>query len=190
MSRPARRLGATMTAGALLAIGGCGGTGVDRVGSATPPTTASASVQSSTPFDGVYEMGTSEADAQKTDPNVPAENWGHYVFVFGRGRFAFTQDNNHQSCTWAYGTYTVTGSQVTWLFTDGGGFAPNHSANEPGEQFDFAWTRYRDTMTLSAVPGAVSPVVLYLKPWHRLSSSPSGSSLNKRCLPPAAGMTW
>jgi len=192
MRRPTVPLAALTTVGLLLAIAGCG------AGSAsvdvTSPTAASASDSASseqaTPFDGVYTMDTSEADGLKSDPDIAPENWGHWVFVFGRGHFALTQDNDRASCTWSYGTYTVTGAQVEWLFTDGGGQAPSGAANEPGELFTYGWTRYRDTLTLTAVPGAVSPDVLLLKPWHRVSSTPSAASLNSRCLPPAAAMPW
>ena len=161
----------------------------ERVSCESTAGTAGASAQPPTPFDGVYEMDTSEADGQKSNPKVVPENWGHWVFVFGGGRFAFTQENR-LACGWGYGTYTVRGDQVEWLFTDGGGNAPTGATNKPGEDFVFAWNRYRDTLTLSAVPGAVSPDIFYLKPWRRLSNSPSGSSLSKRCLPPAAATTW
>ncbi len=52
------------------------------------------------------------------------ENWGHWVFVFDRGRFAITQENE-TSCTWGYGTYAINGSRMAWSFEDGGGIAPN-----------------------------------------------------------------
>jgi hypothetical protein len=187
MRRPTAPLSALTTVGLLLAAAGCGAGTTSDV---TSPTAASASSEQATAFDGVYTMDTTEADGQKSDPNIAPENWGHWVFVFGRGRFAFTQDNNQASCTWGYGTYTVTGAQVEWLFTAGGGQAPTGAANEPGELFTFGWTRYRDTLTLNAVPGAVSPDVLLLKPWHRVSGTPSATTMNARCLPPAAALTW
>ncbi len=161
----------------------------ERLSCESTASTSSASAQPSTPFDGVYEMDTSEADGQKSDPKVVPENWGHWVFVFGGGRFAFTQENR-LACGWGYGTYTVAGSQVEWRFTGGGGKTPTGATTKLGEEFVFDWNRYRDTMTLSAVSGAVSPDIFYLKPWHRLSSSPSGSFLSKRCLPPPEAMTW
>jgi len=147
------------------------------------------SPQSSGSYDGVYTLDTTQEDGRRSDPNVAPENWGHWVFVFGAGRFAFTQDND-QSCTWGYGTYRVVGAQVTWLFTDGGASTPTGGANKPGEEFSFTWSRYRDTMTLGPAPGAASPDVLIVKPWHRLSATPSAAALNKRCLPPAKAMTW
>ncbi len=151
--------------------------------------TSSAAARPVTPFDGVYTMDSSEADALRRHPNNTPDNWGHWVFVFSRGRFAFTQENA-RACTWSYGTYTVTGGHLHWLYTDSGDSAPRHGNSAGGEELSFAWTRYRDTMTLSADAGDASPDNFYLRPWHRISSTPSGSSLSKRCLPPAEAMTW
>jgi TRAP-type C4-dicarboxylate transport system substrate-binding protein len=149
-------------------------------GASTRPPTAS---------DGVYTMDTSEADGMKSDPNIVPENWGHWVFVFGAERFAFTQENA-QACTWGYGTYTVTDGRIVWKLIDGGGDAPNGAVNKPGEEFVFGWTRYRDTLTLTAVPGAVSPDNYFLRPWHRADSRPSAALLSKRCPPPMEATTW
>ena len=76
------------------------------------------------------------------------ENWGHWVFVFDRGRFAITQENE-TSCTWGYGTYAVNGARMSWTFEDGGGIAPNNAMNRPGEYFVFDFSAYRDTLTLA-----------------------------------------
>jgi len=142
-----------------------------------------------TAFDGVYTMDTSEADGLKSDPNIVPENWGHWAFVFGAERFAFTQENA-QACTWGYGTYTVADGRVEWKLIDGGGDAPNGAVNKPGEAFVFGWTRYRDTLTLTAIPGAVSPDNYFLRPWHRSDSRPSAALLSKRCPPPKEAITW
>ena len=49
-------------------------------------------------------------------PEYLDENWGHWIFVFDRGRFAITQENR-TSCTWGYGTFSVDGDKTTWRFT-------------------------------------------------------------------------
>jgi TRAP-type C4-dicarboxylate transport system substrate-binding protein len=158
-----------------------------RVGDAPAPSTT-ASPAAASPFEGTYRMVTTEAEAQKSDPNVPPENWGTWVFVFGRGRFAITQ-TNAPSCTWGYGTYLMHGSQIEWTFIDGGGIAPTGATNRPGEHFVFRWSRYRDQVTLAPVAGAVSPTNFLAEPWQRLSSTPNASYLSKRCPPPANALT-
>ena len=65
--------------------------------------------------------------ARRPEP-VP-ENYGDWIFVFDRGHFADTQ-RYLNACTWGYGRFTVTGGQMAWTFTDGGGVA----ADRPREQ--------------------------------------------------------
>ena len=137
--------------------------------------------EGSSPLDGVYEMTTSKSAAA---PDFLAENWGKWIFVFHRGRFAFTQENR-DACTWGYGTFAVKGKQVEWTFTDGGGTAPNNALNKPGEFFVFGWSLYRETLSLTSVPGAISPENFQAKPWQRISTTPSARAFSKRCPPPA-----
>jgi hypothetical protein len=138
-------------------------------------------------FDGTYRMVTTEQDIRRSDPSVTPENWGTWIFVFDRGHFAFTQENL-TACTWGYGTYAVTGAHVAWRLAGGGGVAPTGAVNKPGEHFVFTWSIYRDTLTLTAVTGEISPDNFLLQPWHRLDTKPSASSLNKRCPPPAQAL--
>jgi hypothetical protein len=142
-----------------------------------------------TPIDGVYEMDTTSADvpaSQRTsDPtSVEPENLGHFVFAFDRGRFANTQRYKN-ACTWVYGKYTVAGHTMRWLVTAGGGIAPNNTVNKPGEDFKFTWSRYRDTVSVGPVKGAISPSNFRGRSWHRLSAKPSEAPLDPRCPPPA-----
>jgi hypothetical protein len=130
-----------------------------------------------TPFDGTYRMVT------PPDCDPAPENCGTWTFYFDRGRFAVTQENG-AACTWAYGTFRVSGDEVEILYTDGGGLAPTSAANKPGEEFVFRWSVYKDRTTLSPVPGKISPGVLYLRPWRRLSAKPDASYLSERCPPP------
>lgn len=157
-------------------------------GSVTPEASPSCAqdVSSSagkSPLDGVYTMDTKIGD-DPADTDVVPENYGHWVFVFHGSHFADTQQYQN-ACTWGYGTVTVTGARMAWTFTDGGGVAPNGSENKPGEYFVFGWSQYRGTVTLTPVPGETSPDNFRLKPWHRVSATPSLSSLNKSCPPPA-----
>ena len=143
------------------------------------------------PLDGVWQFTTTAADLRAlpgvSQGDIVPENYGTYTFVIDRGRFAFTQENR-QACTWAYGTFTVTGDRFEWLFTDGGGIAPDGAVNKPGEFFTFRWSLYRGMLTLYPVKGAVSPNPSLGKPWPRISTAPSARFLSKRCPPPAGAL--
>jgi TRAP-type C4-dicarboxylate transport system substrate-binding protein len=133
-------------------------------------------------IDGVYQMTTSAS------ADGAAENWGKWIFVFDRGRLAFTQENG-EACTWAYGKVTVSGNSMTWTIVDGGYTkAPNRAYNKPGEFFKFGWSLYRDTLTLAPVEGASSPDNFRAKPWHRISTTSSRRYFSKHCPPPVAAL--
>ena len=139
---------------------------------------------SSTEIDGVWTMDT---DRRAAGAEGSAENWGRWIYVFDRGRFAITQENP-QACTWAYGTFALDRSRMSWTFTDGGGIAPNAAQNKPGEFFVFDISAYRDTLKLTPVEGEISPLNFRAKPWRRLSGTPSRLHFSKRCPPPAAAL--
>jgi TRAP-type C4-dicarboxylate transport system substrate-binding protein len=142
------------------------------------------------PLDGVWRFTTTAADlraAGASQGDIVPENYGTYMFVIDRGRFAFTQENR-QACTWAYGSFTVKGDRFEWLFTDGGGIAPDGAVNKPGEFFTFRWSLYRGMLTLYPVKGAVSPNPSLGKPWPRISTKPSARFLSRRCPPPAGAL--
>jgi hypothetical protein len=148
---------------------------------------SASSVRGHTPIDGVYEVTTTEADLRAAGTparDVIPENYGKWIYVFDRSRFAFTQEDK-EACTWGYGTFRVNGQQMAWSFLDGGErFGPNNAYNRPGEFFRFGWSRYRDTLTLTPVKGAISPENFRAKPWHLVSTEPSERYLSKRCPPP------
>ena len=136
-----------------------------------------------TPLDGVYRVTTTADDLRRAgDPPVP-ENYGDYIYVVDRGRFAFTQETD-DACTWGFGTYVVDGDRFEWSFLGGGGIAPNDAANKRGEFMVFGWSLYRDALTLTAVPGEISPSSFMLKPWRRTSEAPSANVFPTRCPPP------
>jgi TRAP-type C4-dicarboxylate transport system substrate-binding protein len=142
------------------------------------------STRAATKIDGVWTMDTDESTS---GPEHFPENWGHWIFVFDRGRFAITQENK-PSCTWGYGKFVVHGNRMSWTFTDGGGIAPSGAMNKPGEFFVFDFSVYRDTVTLTPVQGRISPINFRVKPWRRLSETPTRRYFSKRCPPPAAAL--
>ena len=143
------------------------------------------------PIDGVYKMTSSIKRDSGHDPTPVPENYGTLIFVLSRGRFAFTQEDHEtdeQACTWASGTFRVNGDQVQWLVDDSGGISPNRTLNKPGEFYVFAWSRYRDTLTLSPVKGEISPGNFRIRPWRLLTHTPTRRYFDRRCPPPAAAL--
>jgi TRAP-type transport system periplasmic protein len=139
------------------------------------------------PLDGVWRMKTTAKDHAAGEPDSSPSNYGLWTYVFDRGRFAITQEDQ-KACTWGYGTLKVSGNHFAWTFKDGGGISPDHATNLPGEFFVFAWSRFHDTLTVSPVRGQVSPENFLAKPWRRVSATPSPRYLAKRCPPPAGSL--
>jgi hypothetical protein len=91
------------------------------------------------PLDGVWRYTDTAAGlraAGVSQGDIVPENYGTYTMVIDRGRFAFTQEDK-QACTWAYGSFTVTGDRFGQLVTDGGDIAPDNAASKPGELYTF-----------------------------------------------------
>jgi TRAP-type C4-dicarboxylate transport system substrate-binding protein len=147
---------------------------------ACTPAFGATSTGEPTVIDGAWTMDT---DRSAAIPEYFDENWGHWVFVFDRGKFGITQENE-TSCTWGYGTFAVNGSRMAMTFLDGGGIAPNGATNRPGEYFVFDVSAYRDTLTLTAVDGEISPLNFRAEPWRRLSTAPDVEQFSNRCSPP------
>ena len=145
---------------------------------------AEAPTSAATKIDGAWRMDTDRSAAR---PEYFPENWGHWIYVFDRGRFAITQENQ-DACTWGYGKFDVDGNRMSWTFTDGGGIAPSGAADRPGEFFVFDFSAYRDTLTVTPVKGEISPRNFRDNPWRRLSDTPSRRYFSKRCPPPPAAL--
>jgi hypothetical protein len=128
-----------------------------------------------------------ETDRRAARPDFLDENWGDWIYGFGHGRFALTQENEN-ACTWGYGEYAVDGNRMSWTFADGGGIAPNGAMNRPGEHFGFDFSAYRNTLTVTPVKGQISPLNFSDRPWRRLSHAPSRRYFSTRCPPPAAAL--
>src|SRR5215831_4305189 len=143
------------------------------------------------PLDGVYQFTDTAAESAAvpgtSQGDVVPENYGSWTLVLDRGHFAFTQEDR-PACTWGYGTFTVRGNKMEWLVTNGGGIAPDNATNKPGEDYLFGWSLYRGILTLSPVKGAISPGNFRVKPWARVSTTPSTRFMSKRCLPPAGAL--
>jgi TRAP-type C4-dicarboxylate transport system substrate-binding protein len=140
-----------------------------------------------TPLDGVYEMTISSDELAASGDLVIPENYGSYITVYDRGRFAVTQASE-AACTWGYGTYVVNGDRFEMTYANGGGVSPNHVYNRPGESFFYGWSLYRDELTFTDAPGKESPPGWRAKPWTRTGATTSLQALDQRCPPPAAAL--
>jgi TRAP-type transport system periplasmic protein len=143
------------------------------------------------PLDGVWQVTDTAAELQAAAGtaagDVVPENYGAWTLVLDRGHFAVTQEDQ-QACTWGFGTFTVKGDRFEWLVTDGGGLAPDGATDKPGEFWIFRWSLYRGVLSLSPVAGAVSPSPFRVKPWRRVSATPSARFLSRGCPPPAGAL--
>jgi TRAP-type C4-dicarboxylate transport system substrate-binding protein len=132
----------------------------------------------------LLHLTAQELGASGEDPAI-AENRGEFRLALDQGRFVFTQ-RDPPACTWAYGTYTFASGRLELVVSDGGGMAPNHATNKPGEVFDYTVSVYRGAMRWSAIPDAVSPPGWAYKPWLRQPDQPTRKFLDLRCAPPDA----
>ena len=155
------------------------------------PARPASSVGVVSPVDGLYHMTNTHDDVAKVAPaDAVPENWGAWTLVLDHGLLAWTQENA-QACTWAYGTFVVKGDVVEFRFQDGGGIAPNHAANKPGERLAFRWQRYRDRLTLhgGAHDGdADSPSVANGAVWIRAGDYSGNADFPRRCPMPAGAL--
>jgi TRAP-type C4-dicarboxylate transport system substrate-binding protein len=148
--------------------------------------------RAATPVDGAWEFESDEADlraAPGSQADITPENYGHYVFAFSHGRWAYNQ-KAPGACTWAYGTYAVHGHRMIWDVTDGGGSGPQNAVNQPGEHFEYVWSAFKDTLEVEPVRGAVSPSNFIALPWRRVGADPLRAPFVRECLPPAAGLQF
>jgi TRAP-type C4-dicarboxylate transport system substrate-binding protein len=162
----------------------------DEVDPATPascPPPPVASNGEATPIDGVWETRNDPDDARRLghpESDIVPENWGHWIWAYASGRWAFSQEND-QACTWAYGTFVLRGDRMTVDVTDGGGIAPTPAMNKPGEHFEFKWSRFRDVLRLDQVhDGSTSPDNLTQTPFRLIGRDPARAPFASRCAPP------
>lgn len=156
-----------------------------RCGQATTVTPGHATSQ---PLDGTYVWTTTAQDllAIGTPSQDVQENFGNNVVIVSRGRFA-ASGRNGTTCGYAYGRFEVKGRRFTMFYSDG--FSNNgQGANQPDELFTYGWSLFHETLTLSAVPGALSPEPSRAKPWLRVSTKPLFDKLDTECRPPKSAL--
>jgi len=129
-----------------------------------------------TPLDGVYLLTSTReqvarvAGAERLE-EIPPENYGSWRFTFDRGRLRYTQSGKGHT-RWTEATYSVKADTLTFTVTDFGGEAPTASQEKTGEVFTFAWSLYRDRLTLKAVKGKISPPPFIVRSLRRVEGAP------------------
>jgi hypothetical protein len=140
-------------------------------------------------LDGVYRTTVSAEDLGAIDvPDETAPTPGSWTLVVDHGRFAITQDGGGHGCTWAYGALGLGDPNVmSWIVIDAGAVPAGVAAAQPGDGYRFAWSRYRDVLSLSAARGGTSGYFA-VRPWRRIAETPAASGLSTRCPPPAGAL--
>jgi hypothetical protein len=130
-------------------------------GASTTPASVSAS-PTSTPLDGKWSTSFTR-DELAASPLIDAEevndeNWGELTLTLQDGQVTFTQQNDIES-TSASGTFTVSGDEVVFSFSEG---------VNVGETFGFRWSLDGDTLTFTREDSMVGPTPYLVKPWTRV----------------------
>jgi len=105
------------------------------------------------------------ADASELGPGLG--NWGHFTLTFGQGHWWIRLLGGDPAVApnnvYYYGTYMVTGQQITFY---------RHDHDYPGSDTEvwgpYTWSVYRDTLTFKKAgpPGDTGPTSLVVKPWR------------------------
>ena len=132
----------------------CGGTSSPTAGPSGSPPASKASHQTS-PIEGAWETCPTEEEivAAGGAPGEALANAGCTTLMFAGGVFS---ERGASAATLTPGTYVLAGDTMTI----------NRSN---GEVFDFGWSVFKDTLTLtrSKIAGAVSPAPWLASPFHR-----------------------
>ena len=134
-----------------------------------------------TKLDGVWKMDT---DRSAAPPEYFPENWGHWVFVFDRGRYAITQENK-PSCTWGYGKFTVHGSRTRWASRTAAESLRAERATSPARSWSSTSAPIGTRSKLDAGGGADLPEQLPRQAVAAAVRHADAAYFSKRCPPPA-----
>lgn len=117
---------------------------------------------------GTWQVTYTESDliAAGADPSELGPglgNWGHFTLTFGQGHWWMHLLGGDPAVTpknlYDYGTYVVTGQQITFY---------RHDHDYPGSDTEiwgpYTWSVYRDTLTFKKAGGG--PTSLVVKPWR------------------------
>lgn len=128
---------------------------------ATTPASVSAS-PTTTPLDGKWSTSFTRDELAASPLLIDAEevndeNWGEQTLTLQDGQVTFTQQNNIYR-TSASGSFTVSGDEVVFSFTEG---------VVVGETFGFRWSLEGAALTFKREDSMVGPTPYLVKPWTR-----------------------
>ncbi len=136
-------------------------------GSVTCPAAGSAGRVSgaATALEGTWQVAYTEKElaAAGADPSelLPSEgNWGHFTLKFSRGHWWLTGPPNTTGS--AYGTYVVTGRQISFHRHDHA-----YAGSDTEVWGPYIWSVYRDTLTFKKAGSTPMPTGLTVKPWRK-----------------------
>jgi TRAP-type C4-dicarboxylate transport system substrate-binding protein len=139
-------------------------------GGASATTTASA-------LQGTWQVTYTESDlaAAGADPGelLPSEgNWGHYALTFRQGHWSQRLVGGDPGVTpnnlVTYGTYVVTGDQISFYERD-----HDNPSSDGAVWGPYIWSVYRGTLTFKKAGwtgGTLGPTELVVKPWRKIGS--------------------
>ena len=136
---------------------------------ACPAASAAGVSDAASALQGTWQVSYTESDliaagADSSELGPGLGNWGHFTLTFGQGHWWIRLIGGDPAVTpnnlYYYGTYTVTGQQVTFY---------RHDHDYPGSDTEiwgpYTWSVYRDTLTFKKDGGG--PTSLVVKPWRK-----------------------
>ena len=107
------------------------------------------------------ELIAARADPSELDPRLG--NWGHFTLTFGQGHWWIRLLGGDPAVApnnlYYYGTYVVTGQQITFYRHD-----HDYTGSDTEVWGPYTWSVYRDTLTFKGTQG---PTSLVVKPWRK-----------------------
>jgi TRAP-type C4-dicarboxylate transport system substrate-binding protein len=137
-------------------------------GAVTCPTTGTGGVAStSAALQGSWQVTYTQAEftaaGAAPDELLPSEgNWGHETLTFAKGHWREAAKPSTAPAWTGYGTYVVTGHQITFYRHDQEYAGSNTEVWGP-----YTWSVYKDTLTFNKAAGIVGPTGLVVKPWRK-----------------------
>jgi TRAP-type C4-dicarboxylate transport system substrate-binding protein len=140
---------------------------------ACPPASAAAAATAASALQGTWQVTYTESDLIAAGADSSAlgpglGNWGHFTLTFGQGHWWIRHIGGDPAVApnnlYYYGTYVVTGQQITFY---------RHDHDYPGSDTEiwgpYTWSVYRDTLTFKKAGwtgDTQGPTNLVVKPWR------------------------
>lgn len=128
-----------------------------------------APVRRPTLIDGIYRQHVTVQQMAAFEhvrvSDVNPGDYGYFVWVYDRDRFAFTQRSDG-ACAWAYGRFVLRKNWINQLYAGAGAFGGSQA--KPGDTWNGRWSLYRNVLSIDAPQPGPPPMRL-----TRVSTTPS-----------------